>query len=108
MKDNIDLIILLAGTVFVLAQLAFAWWKKKNPPKMVLAHDCTAYEKIDDIHDALAQKDQIAEGVQMVKTLGDISATQKSMVDVLKTVAKTCEQSSALTNELVIMFRSKR
>ena len=108
MKDNIDFAILIAGTIFVLAQLAHAWWRKRNPPRMILSHDSEAFRKIDDIHDALSQQDQIAEGVQMVKTLAEMSATQAAMVDVLKSVSQSVERSSVVIKELLIEFRARK
>ena len=108
MKDSIDFWILIVGTTFVLAQLALAYWKKKNPPKMELDESCLAFQKLDDIHDHMVQSNQIAEGVQMVKTLSEMSATQAAMIDVLKSVSKSVERSSAVIKELLIEFRARK
>ena len=57
MKDEIDLILLIAAVLLVVAQAGFYLLKKVFPPVVNLAADDPLVERVNDMHDIIARYD---------------------------------------------------
>ena len=120
MKDELDLILLLAGALFVVAQIVLHYVKKANPPVVYLAPDSDTRQKIEDLHDWHSQRDQNGRFVwwqsvedreaknQSLKALRDISNTQRELVHTLKAMAQTQDNTTYLIKECLTEIKDIR
>lgn len=120
MKDELDLVLLLAGALFVVAQIVLHYVKKANPPIVYLAPDSDTKQKIEDLHEWHGHRDQNGRFVwwpsssdkesvkQTFKTLQEISNTQRELVHTLKAMAQTQDNTTYLIKECLTEIKDIR
>jgi len=120
MKDELDLVLLLAGALFVVAQIVLHYVKKANPPVVYLAPDSESKQKIEDLHEWHSHRDQNGRFTwwqsvedrdanrQTLKALHDISNTQRELVHTLKAMAQTQDNTTYLIKECLTEIKDIR
>jgi len=119
-KDNLDLVILVAATLFILAQIAFYILKKMHPPIVEIKPSSTLAKMIEDLHEWHDQKDANGRlvwwGNQMdkeaakaqFKVLQEISNTQRELVHTLRSMAQTQDSTTYLIKECLSEIKANR
>ena len=120
MKDELDLVLLLAGALFVVAQIVLHYVKKANPPVVYLAPDSESKQKIEDLHQWHSHRDQNGRftwwasvedrdaNKQSLKALHEISNTQRELVHTLKAMAQTQDNTTYLIKECLTEIKDIR
>jgi len=120
MKDELDLVLLLAGALFVVAQIVLHYVKKANPPVVYLAPDSESKQKIEDLHEWHSHRDQNGRftwwqsvedrdaNKQSLKALHEISNTQRELVHTLKAMAQTQDNTTYLIKECLTEIKDIR
>ena len=119
-KDNLDLVILVAATLFILAQIAFYILKKMHPPIVEIKPSSKLAKMVEDLHEWHDQKDtngrlvwwgstndkEVAKA--MTKSFQEISNTQRELVHTLRSMAQTQDSTTYLIKECLSEIKANR